>query len=151
MEPSPLPLSSRPERQRSGGTCGSADPSWKCFSTERTRISYFTALTTATYVVLFKENHKHLTEAANPNRKSAEADPSRLAVEGSAIPRTFLGRDKCDLTSRRGPEGRHQTVQPSPEGLGHRGAHPERRRCGTVPATLPNEKVGDRQKVLRHI
>jgi hypothetical protein len=28
-----LSLSSRPKR--SGGTCGSADPSWRCFSTER--------------------------------------------------------------------------------------------------------------------
>jgi len=31
---------------------------------ERTRISYFTALTSATYVVLPKENHTQLIEAA---------------------------------------------------------------------------------------
>jgi hypothetical protein len=47
-------------------------------------ISYFTALTSATYVVLPKENHMHLTEAATLDRKSGEA-------EGSAVPRTLLG------------------------------------------------------------
>jgi hypothetical protein len=26
------------EAKRSGGTCGSADPSWKCFSTERSAV-----------------------------------------------------------------------------------------------------------------
>jgi hypothetical protein len=51
---------------------------------ERTRISYFTALTSATYVVLPKENHMQLTEAETPDRKSGEA-------EGSAVLRTFLG------------------------------------------------------------
>jgi hypothetical protein len=51
---------------------------------ERTRISYFTALSNATYVVLPKENHMQLTEAATRDRKSGEA-------EGSAVPRTFPG------------------------------------------------------------
>src|SRR5580692_6959339 len=51
---------------------------------ERTRISYFTALSSATYVVLPKENHMQLTEAATRDRKSGEA-------EGSAVPRTFPG------------------------------------------------------------
>ena len=40
---------------------------------ERTRISYFTALTSTTYVVLLKENHMQLTEAATLDRKSGEA------------------------------------------------------------------------------
>jgi hypothetical protein len=52
---------------------------------ERTRISYLTALTSATYVVLPKENHMQLTEAATLDRKSGEADLSRRAVEGSAV------------------------------------------------------------------
>src|SRR5580692_11310338 len=56
----------------------------KVTSSERTRISYFTALTRATYVVLPKENHMQLTEAATLDRKSGEA-------EGSAVPRTFPG------------------------------------------------------------
>jgi hypothetical protein len=43
---------------------------------ERTRISYFTALTSATYVVLSKENHMLLTEAATLDRKSGEAEGS---------------------------------------------------------------------------
>ena len=41
---------------------------------ERTRISYFTALTGATYVVLLKENHMQLFEAATLDRKSGEAE-----------------------------------------------------------------------------
>jgi hypothetical protein len=51
---------------------------------ERTRISYFTAPTSATYVVLSKENHMQLTEAATLDRKSGEA-------EGSAVQRISLG------------------------------------------------------------
>jgi hypothetical protein len=47
---------------------------------ERTRISYFTALAVATYVVLPKENHMQLIEAATLDRKSGGA-------EGSAVPR----------------------------------------------------------------
>src|SRR6202040_3745185 len=58
----------------------------KVTSFERTRISSFTTLTRATYVVLPKENHMHLTEAATLDRKSGEA-------EGSAVPRTLLGND----------------------------------------------------------
>src|ERR1700720_3789139 len=63
----------------------------KVTSFERTRISYCTALTRATYVVLPKENHMHLTEAATLDRKSGEADLSRRAVEGSVVPRTSRG------------------------------------------------------------
>ena len=51
---------------------------------ERTRISSFTALTGAAYVVLLKENHMQLTEAATLDRKSGEA-------VGSAVPRTSPG------------------------------------------------------------
>jgi hypothetical protein len=58
--------------------------SWKCFSTERTRISYLTALPGDHAVVLRKENHTQLTEAATLDRKSGD-------VEGSAVPRTFRG------------------------------------------------------------
>jgi hypothetical protein len=56
---------------------------------ERTRISYFTALTSATYVVLPKENHTQLIEAATLDRKSGGA-------EGSAVPRTFPGNAEYD-------------------------------------------------------
>jgi hypothetical protein len=58
---------------------------------ERTRISYFTAFPGAAYVVLLKENQMRLFEAAILDRKSGEADLSRLAVEGSAVPRTSPG------------------------------------------------------------
>ena len=64
---------------------------------ERTRISYFTALSNATYVVLPKENHMQLTEAATLDRKSGEA-------EGSAVPRIYLGNAQhhaqTELSSR---------------------------------------------------
>src|SRR5271168_1701606 len=49
---------------------------------ERTLISYFTALTGATFVVLLKENHMQWTEAATLHRKSGGA-------EGPAVPRTI--------------------------------------------------------------
>jgi hypothetical protein len=54
---------------------------------KRTRISYLTALTRATYVVLVKENHMQLTEATTLERKSGEA-------EGSVVSRTSLGDAK---------------------------------------------------------
>jgi hypothetical protein len=54
---------------------------------ERTRISCFAALTATTDVVLSKENHTLLTEAATLDRKSGEA-------EGSAVPRTSHGNTK---------------------------------------------------------
>src|SRR5579859_6053159 len=59
-------------------------PSPFCHS-ERTRISYLTTLTGAAYVVLLKENHMQLFEAATLDRKSGEADLSRRAVEESAV------------------------------------------------------------------
>jgi hypothetical protein len=46
----------------------------KIADSERTRISYFTALSGATYVVLPNENHRQLTEAATLDRKSGEAE-----------------------------------------------------------------------------
>jgi hypothetical protein len=68
---------------------------------ERTRISYLTALTGATYVVLPKENHMQLAEATSLDRKSGGA-------EGSAVPRTLRGNvfrqseaERRDLRFRR--------------------------------------------------
>jgi hypothetical protein len=46
---------------------------------ERSRISYFTALIGATYVVLPKENHMPLTEAATLDRKSGGAEGSAVS------------------------------------------------------------------------
>ena len=56
-----------------------------------------------THVVLSKENHTQLTEAATLDRKSGGADLSRRAVEGSALPRTLLGnvfQEREDLCHR---------------------------------------------------
>ncbi len=70
----------------------------KSHNSEPTRISYFTALSNATYVVLPKENHMQLTEAQTLDRKSGEADLSRHAVEGSAV--LTDPSWKCFLTGR---------------------------------------------------
>jgi len=51
---------------------------------ERTRISYITALNSATYVVLPKENHMQLTEAATLDRKSGEAEGSAVRPSGAS-------------------------------------------------------------------
>src|SRR5580693_2659694 len=69
---------------RQASSAGRAAPHSPFVHYERTRISYFTSLTSVTYVVLPKENHMQLTEAATLDRKSGEA-------EGSAVPRTFPG------------------------------------------------------------
>ena len=50
---------------------------------ERTRISYFAALTGATYVVLLKENRMQLFEAATLDRKSGEAEGSAVRPSGA--------------------------------------------------------------------
>jgi hypothetical protein len=50
---------------------------------ERTRISYFAALTGATDVVLPKENHMQLTEAATLDRKSGGAEGSAVSADPS--------------------------------------------------------------------
>jgi hypothetical protein len=50
---------------------------------KRTRISYLTALTGAAYVVLTKENHMRLFEAAIIDRKSGEAEGSAVRHSGA--------------------------------------------------------------------
>jgi hypothetical protein len=50
----------------------------KVTDSERTRISYFTALNRTTYVVLPEENHMQLAEATTLDKKSGGA-------EGSAV------------------------------------------------------------------
>ena len=64
------------ERRRCGTTL------FVC-SLERTRISYLTALTGATYVVLPKENHMQLAEATRLDRKSGGAE--RLQFDGPFV------------------------------------------------------------------
>ena len=51
---------------------------------ERTRISYLSALTAITYVVLLKENHMHSIDDAPLDRKSGVADGP--AVRHSCAP-----------------------------------------------------------------
>jgi hypothetical protein len=58
--------------KRSGGTCGSADPSWKCFSTDRTRISC-TQPWTRPRVRLSEERRMKFANATNFYRKSGVA------------------------------------------------------------------------------
>ncbi len=85
QSPAPTPQPHRrklfpPSRQTNPGLC----------HPERTRISYFTAHTGGTYVVLSKENHTQPTEAATLDRKSGEA-------EGSAV--RPLGRPEFPVTN----------------------------------------------------
>ena len=54
-----------------------------CCHPERSRISYFAALIGATYVVLLKENHMQLFEAATLDRKSGEAEGSAVRHSGA--------------------------------------------------------------------
>src|SRR6267154_5065194 len=102
----------------------SADLSWTCFSTERSVAErslcgclflemFFDgaypdfllhSLTCATYVVLLKENHMQLIEAATLDRKSGEA-------EGSAVLRTFPGYVFRHLRFSRAP--RPESFRPS--------------------------------------
>ncbi len=74
IEPLPFPLSSRAYR-----------------------ISCFTALTSATFVVLPKENHMPLTEATTLDRKSGVAEGSAVSLARSE----GLGEQLCLLVLRR--------------------------------------------------
>jgi hypothetical protein len=59
--------------QRSGEICGSAVPSWECFSTERSGISYFARLATTTCAALLKESRMQIIKATALHRKSGGA------------------------------------------------------------------------------
>jgi hypothetical protein len=59
--------------ERSGEICGSAVLSWKCFSTERTRISYVTALARTTCAALRRESRMQIINATVLDRKSGGA------------------------------------------------------------------------------
>jgi hypothetical protein len=71
---------------------------------ERTRISYFTALTSATYVVLSKENHMQLTEAATLDRKSGK--PRDLQFLFSSHADSSGRRQALQISARLGMIGR---------------------------------------------
>ena len=74
---------------RKGWVCRHAVERRRCGTTlfvcslERTRISYLTALTGATYVVLPKENHMQLAEATRLDGKSGGAE--RLQFDGPFV------------------------------------------------------------------
>jgi hypothetical protein len=61
------------EARRSGGISDVADLSWKCFSTEPTRISYLATLVTTTYAALRKERRRNFINATKLDRKSGGA------------------------------------------------------------------------------
>jgi hypothetical protein len=68
-----LPFVIPTEAKRSGGICSSADLSWKCFSTERTRISCRAALDMAACAAFVKESRMKIDNATKLNRKSGVA------------------------------------------------------------------------------
>jgi hypothetical protein len=68
------------EIRGSRGICSSADLSWKCFSTERTRISCCAAVERAACAAFRKESRMKLANATKPDRKSGGS-----AVEGPAV------------------------------------------------------------------
>src|SRR6202043_3922626 len=74
---------------RSGGTCGSADPSWKCFSTERTRISCHAALETTACAAFSKESRMKFARATNIYRKSGVAEWRDLRFRGPFVEMFF--------------------------------------------------------------
>jgi hypothetical protein len=58
----------------SRGICSSADLSWKCFSTERTRISCRAVLDSATCAAFVKESRIKIANVTKLNRKSGVAE-----------------------------------------------------------------------------
>jgi hypothetical protein len=66
------PFLCHPERSR--GICGSADLSWKCFSTERTRISCHAAPDTAACAPFFKDGRMMSAKAISFYNKSGAAE-----------------------------------------------------------------------------
>jgi hypothetical protein len=68
--------------KRSGGTCCSTPLSRKCFSTERTRISYIALPETTMYTTLRRERRMNFINATTLNRKSGGAQ-WRSAVSSS--------------------------------------------------------------------
>jgi hypothetical protein len=68
-----LSLSSRPERSGAEGPAVSRTLSWRCFSTERTRISCHAALDKTAYAPFFKERSMMFASATNFHRKSGVA------------------------------------------------------------------------------
>src|ERR1700734_579851 len=81
MEAPPSPLSSRLERSVVERSAVSAVLSWECFSTERTRISYFA---TSTCAPLRRESRMQIINATGLARKSGGSVVERSAV--SAVP-----------------------------------------------------------------
>ena len=80
-------LGSRALRHTSALSLGNGPSSFQppspfCHS-ERTRISYFTVPSGAACVVLLKENHMPLFEAATLDRKSGEAEESAVRHSGA--------------------------------------------------------------------
>ena len=69
-----LPFVISTEAQRSGEICGVSGPSWECFSTERTRISYFALLATSTCAALRRESRMQIINATGLHRKSGGAE-----------------------------------------------------------------------------
>jgi hypothetical protein len=78
---------------------------------ERTRVSYFTALTGVTYVVLLKENHMQLFEAATLDRKCGKPRDLQCAIR---MPQSYRSTTTFPLPSRALKQSRNR---PGPEAI----------------------------------
>jgi hypothetical protein len=80
--------------------CVDAHP-WKCFSTERTRISYFAMPAKTTYAALLKESRMQIIKALGIDRKSGEGAQWRdLRFNGPFLEMFF--DQACRIRTRQG-------------------------------------------------
>jgi hypothetical protein len=69
----PFVISTGAPKERSGEICGFSGPFLGCFSTERTRISYFALLATSTCAALHRESRTQIVKAKGLYRKSGDS------------------------------------------------------------------------------
>jgi hypothetical protein len=102
LEPQSLPLVIPTGAQRSGGTCGSAALSWKCFSTERTRISYFAKPATTTYAALLRESRTQSINATVLDRKYGERSGGICGFFSSVLTTLFSPSSAASCAGEQG-------------------------------------------------
>src|ERR1700761_7387906 len=95
---------SRAESARYGAPTVFSSPPVECFSTERTRISYFALLATTTYAALLRESRMQFINATSLHRKSGGAQWRDLLFSGLLL-RMFFDRADPDFLLRAASDG----------------------------------------------